>query len=203
MSTNKAKKMEMASPNPTGDEDDDDVGALIYREVQLRKAEAAALRLRQLPKSRRHQLLQPIKELQPPVKKQNKELPLTSQQYIGDSKRRKREFSDASPGKKIARKRFVYECSADGCTNQVVRGGVCMRHGAKVKRCSSEGCPNYARLGGVCIRHGAKVKQCSSEGCTNQARNGGVCRRHGAKGKRCSREGCTNVAIKGGVCSVH
>ena len=34
--------------------------------------------------------------------------------------------------------------------------------------------------GGVCIRHGAKVKRCSSEGCTNQAQNGGVCKRDGA-----------------------
>ncbi len=74
--------------------------------------------------------------------------------------------------------------------------------GARVKTFTIEGCTNTVIKGGLCRRHGAKVEQCSSEGCTNQARNGGVCRRHGAKGKRCSREGCTNVAIKGGVCSV-
>ena len=28
---------------------------------------------------------------------------------------------------------------------------------------------------GVCMRHGAKVKLCSIEGCTNQAQKGGVC----------------------------
>eukprot|EP00985_Skeletonema_marinoi_P013353 scaffold6595_cov92-Skeletonema_marinoi.AAC.1 len=42
-------------------------------------------------------------------------------------------------------------------------------HGAKEKRCSSEGCTNYSQKGGVCKRHGAKVKRkfCSSERCTN------------------------------------
>ena len=35
----------------------------------------------------------------------------------------------------------------------------------KVKLCSSEGCTKIAVRGGVCIRHGAKVKLCSSEGC--------------------------------------
>ena len=37
-----AKKMEEAPPDDNGEYDDDDVGALIYRESQLRKAEAAA-----------------------------------------------------------------------------------------------------------------------------------------------------------------
>eukprot|EP00985_Skeletonema_marinoi_P001399 scaffold564_cov97-Skeletonema_marinoi.AAC.1 len=82
-------------------------------------------------------------------------------------------------------------CSADGCTKFVQSGGVCVRHGAKVKRCSHEGCANQA---GLCIRHGAKVKRkkrCSIDECTNQAKFGGVCIRHGAKAKhtRCSCEG--------------
>eukprot|EP00986_Skeletonema_menzelii_P008071 scaffold3310_cov87-Skeletonema_menzelii.AAC.1 len=96
-------------------------------------------------------------------------------------------------------------CSSEGCTNQVRRRGMCWRHGAKVKvkRCSSEGCTNIVINGGVCIRHGAKVKRCSSEGCTNQAQKGGVCFRHGAKTKRCSSEGCTNNAQNGGVCIKH
>eukprot|EP00984_Skeletonema_dohrnii_P003511 scaffold1186_cov117-Skeletonema_dohrnii-CCMP3373.AAC.6 len=62
------------------------------------------------------------------------------------------------------------KCSAYGCTNENVvqqKGGVCTKHGAKVKRrCSREGCTNVAVQGGVCVRHGAKVKLCSSEGCT-------------------------------------
>jgi len=105
--------------------------------------------------------------------------------------------------KKVARKRRRYECSADGCTNHSVKGGVCIRHGAKVnpKKCSSEGCTNFVVNRGVCIKHGAKfnVKRCSSEGCTNKAKQGGVCKWHGAKVKvkRCSSEGCTNIALKG------
>ena len=75
-------------------------------------------------------------------------------------------------------------CSSDGCTNQVIKGGVCVKHGAKkeLKRCSSDGCTNQAQKGGVCIKHGAKYirKQCSSEECTNQVVKKGVCWRHGA-----------------------
>ena len=37
-----------------------------------------------------------------------------------------------------------------------------------------------AKQGGLCIQHGAKMKRCSSEGCTNQAQRRGVCKRHGA-----------------------
>eukprot|EP00984_Skeletonema_dohrnii_P012631 scaffold5152_cov79-Skeletonema_dohrnii-CCMP3373.AAC.2 len=56
-------------------------------------------------------------------------------------------------------KRFRRECSAEGCTNKAKRGGVCVRHGAKVNRCSSEGCPNQVVQGGVCARHGAKLQR--------------------------------------------
>jgi len=39
----------------------------------------------------------------------------------------------------------------------VVKGGVCMKHGAKkeYKRCSSDGCTNIAQRGGACIRLGS------------------------------------------------
>ena len=40
-----------------------------------------------------------------------------------------------------------------GCTNQVVRVGVCRRHGAG-RECSVDCCTNYAKSGGVCVRHG-------------------------------------------------
>ena len=84
--------------------------------------------------------------------------------------------------KKVDWKKYKKTCSADGCTNQVIKGGVCIEHGAKRKLCSSDGCTNQAKRGGVCIKHGAKVKPklCSAEGCTNQSRRGGVCKRHGA-----------------------
>ena len=73
-----------------------------------------------------------------------------------------------------------YECSADGCTKYVVNGGVCVRHGAKVKLCSSERCTNIVVNGGVCIRHGASVKRCNRAGCSNQVQRRGVCIKHGA-----------------------
>lgn len=37
--------------------------------------------------------------------------------------------------------------------------------------------------GGVCVNHGAKLKRCSHEGCTKQVVKGGVCWTHGAKGR--------------------
>ena len=74
-----------------------------------------------------------------------------------------------------------------------------MRHGARVKKytCSHEVCSNQSVKGGVCIRHGAEKKICSHEGCTKYAQVGGVCRRHGAKRKLSSHEGCINYAQKG------
>jgi hypothetical protein len=107
------------------------------------------------------------------------------------------------PQKKLDWRKYKKTCKADGCTNIVVKGGVCIKHGAKVKQCSSEGCSNYAVKGGVCIKHGAQVKPCNNEGCTNFAQRGGVCIKHGANIKRCSSEGCSNKAKKGGVCIRH
>ena len=36
------------------------------------------------------------------------------------------------------------DCSQDGCKNQVVQGGVCIKHGATVKRCSQDKCKNQS-----------------------------------------------------------
>jgi hypothetical protein len=100
-------------------------------------------------------------------------------------------------------KRGKKGCSVRGCKNQAQIGGVCMRHGAKVKLCSVRGCKNQAKKKGLCVKHGAKVKLCSVGGCKNQARDGGVCMRHGAKVKLCSVGGCKNQARDGGVCMRH
>ena len=99
----------------------------------------------------------------------------------------------------------VKRCSFEGCTNHVVKGGVCFTHGAKVeqKQCSFKGCTNWVVNGGVCVTHGAKRKLCSFEGCTNKVQKGGVCITHGAMTKRCSFEGCTNGVVNGGVCRRH
>lgn len=96
-------------------------------------------------------------------------------------------------------------CKIEGCSHYVVNGGVCIKHGAKRKRCSIEGCSNNAQQGGVCIKHGSKKYRydCSVEGCTHHSANGGVCKRHGAKKYICSSEGCTSRAQQGGVCIRH
>eukprot|EP00984_Skeletonema_dohrnii_P000460 scaffold158_cov103-Skeletonema_dohrnii-CCMP3373.AAC.3 len=63
--------------------------------------------------------------------------------------------------------------SIEGCsnTNKACKGGLCMRHGAKVKLCITGGYTNHAKNGGICRRHGAK----------NQLTTEGVCMKHGAK----------------------
>uniref|UniRef100_A0A7S2M596 WRKY19-like zinc finger domain-containing protein n=1 Tax=Skeletonema marinoi TaxID=267567 RepID=A0A7S2M596_9STRA len=84
----------------------------------------------------------------------------SDENYTQSDRKRKSSSTDevVAPKKVAARKkkRYIYICSADGCTNRVVSGGVCTRHGAKKKLCSTEGCTNQVKQGGVCWRHGAK-----------------------------------------------
>eukprot|EP00984_Skeletonema_dohrnii_P000266 scaffold86_cov98-Skeletonema_dohrnii-CCMP3373.AAC.3 len=122
---------------------------------------------------------------------------------LSDRKRKSSSTYMELPRKKVAHRRKI--CSSNGCTNQVVRSGVCIRHGATwtKKKCSSEGCSNFAMNGGVCLMHGAQKRLCRMEGCMNGVIQGGVCLRHGAKMKLCSSEGCTNLSKKGGVCHRH
>ena len=81
-------------------------------------------------------------------------------------------------------RKYQQTCKVIECTNKVVKGGVCIRHGASRKLCSYSKngvkCTSYAHKGGVCTSHGAKKKRCTSVGCTNQAMKGGLCRFHGA-----------------------
>eukprot|EP00984_Skeletonema_dohrnii_P015434 scaffold6670_cov81-Skeletonema_dohrnii-CCMP3373.AAC.2 len=102
-------------------------------------------------------------------------------------KRKSSEEEEEQSQSEVARKKYKYECPVDGCTNQVQNGGVCIKHGAEVKRCSSKGCTNGAIKGGVCKKHA--VEQLKKQICM-----------HGAKVKLCSSEGCTHYAFKGGVC---
>ena len=71
-------------------------------------------------------------------------------------------------------RKYRQTCKVIECANKVVKGGVCIRHGASRKLCSYSKngvkCTSYAHKGGVCTSHGAKKKRCSSVGCTNQAR---------------------------------
>ena len=111
-----------------------------------------------------------------------------------------------------------------------------MKHGAKYKRCSIEECTNYVVKGGVCKRHGAEKKECRANdtadtpSSTASATAAGAAKTVGApaprKSKRdsssiddgnktdgknvskkqkkvCSADGCTNQAHQGGVCKKH
>mmetsp|Transcript_20371 Transcript_20371/g.31060 ORF Transcript_20371/g.31060 Transcript_20371/m.31060 type:complete len:220 (+) Transcript_20371:83-742(+) len=97
----------------------------------------------------------------------------SDEKYTQSDRKRKSSSTDEvlAPKKVAARKkkRYIYICSADGCTNRVVSGGVCTRHGAKKKLCSTEGYTNQVKQGGVCWRHGAK-KICAA-GKDHQRRN--------------------------------
>ncbi len=206
----------------TMEDDEEDYGALIYRESQLRKAEAAAAAAvaavardakkkkkgltADVSSTRRHatstrKTSRPAGVNEPSVT--NSRSKVTSKRKRVDSPTHKEEQAT----KKVVRKKYTNRkiCTADGCTNVAKKGGVCVKHGASwtKKLCNNEGCTNGAVEGGVCMKHGAKIKQCNSEGCTNYAQNGGVCIKHGAKVKRCSNEGCTKYAVKGGVCVKH
>eukprot|EP00986_Skeletonema_menzelii_P005527 scaffold2043_cov149-Skeletonema_menzelii.AAC.13 len=158
----------MVTPNDSAVEEDD-VGALIYREIQLRAEEGGG-------SSRSCQEKESIICFEPSSNFNSEE--------IACYQPGKRESSSEKdqPRKKVTKKKYRDGCTADGRTNDAKRGGVFRRHGAKVKRklCSSEGCTNNAQRGGVCIRHGAKLKRCSSEGSTKKVQKGGMCKRHGA-----------------------
>jgi hypothetical protein len=68
-----------------------------------------------------------------------------------------------------------------------VKGGVCIKHGAIVKKymCSDPTCTNYSQKGGICIKHGAIVRRakCSDPTCNNNSVKGGLCKKHDAIAK--------------------
>jgi len=103
-------------------------------------------------------------------------------------------------------------CSQDGCTKAAQKEGVCIMHGAVVKRrnCSYKGCTNQVRKGGVCTKHGTSTRNekvahmiCSVEGCTRKAADSGTCKAKHNGYKLCKEEGCTKAAQRGGVCMKH
>jgi len=156
--------------------EEDDIGALIYKESQLRKREAAAAASAAKKNERSssastHRATSTHKTTTAAIRGDSSFATPESRQLV--EKRKQHLPTDVDegiqPAKKV-RKKHRYECFADGCTNKVIKGGVCVRHGAKDtakvkqrKRCSSEGCKNIVVRGGVCKRHGAKLKQCSNE----------------------------------------
>lgn len=81
---------------------------------------------------------------------------VTTVELLGDSLRRQQTLGlVGEPTLHLSKKRKRKECSADGCNNISNKGGVCIRHGAKIqrKKCSSPGCVNIAQKGGKCKRH--------------------------------------------------
>mmetsp|Transcript_18886 Transcript_18886/g.26897 ORF Transcript_18886/g.26897 Transcript_18886/m.26897 type:complete len:581 (+) Transcript_18886:160-1902(+) len=109
-------------------------------------------------------------------------------------------------------KRVRRKCTAPGCTNRVVQGGVCVTHGAKRKLCSYEGCSKAVKLAGFCSTHGPTRKKCdyidpsSSDPCARVAVQGGRCLSHGARRRFCAfpgKEVCTKNAVHGGYCKKH
>ena len=70
-------------------------------------------------------------------------------------------------------------CSFEGCSNKVQLGGACITHIAMRETVQSRWMYQQVIKGGVCVAHGAKLQRCCShEGCIW----GGVCLTHGTKG---------------------
>ena len=117
-----------------------------------------------------------------------------------------------SSSSSIKPKRVRRKCTAPGCTNRVVQGGVCVTHGAKRKLCSYAGCSKAVKLAGFCSTHGPTRKKCdyvdpsSGDPCARVAVQGGRCLSHGARRRFCAfpgKEVCTKNAVHGGYCKKH
>lgn len=83
----------------------------------------------------------------------------------------------------------------------MVRGGVCVKHGAK-RTCSVDGCTNHAcGRRGVCYSHGFRdhLPKCRIEGCNTIARRNGLCQKHLPR-IECGFVGCKNKRIVRGRC---
>ena len=94
------------------------------------------------------------------------------------------------------------QCSVKECTRQAINGGVCRRHGAKLKLCDRDGCSKRAKLGGFCFDH-SNVKRCTHySGCCNEAKSFGLCARHGGLVGLCYHKGCINQTYWG-LCQLH
>jgi hypothetical protein len=177
MSTKTSKLSKATAANASKNDEKEDLAALIYRESQLRK-KVAASDATDRAKTRKRSTTASTRRSTSTRQATAGCRDTTSDEMITrrTSLKRKRDLcgddAEQEVSTNVARKKYRYECSADGCTNQSQKGGVCMRHGAKVKvkLCSSEGCTNHVVNGGVCKKHGAKVKLCSNEGCTNKLR---------------------------------
>ena len=141
----------------SGEEEDEDYGALIYRESQLRKAEAAAAAVavaaaKDAKKKKKNSSADvrtstrrcaTTTSTQATSTAHSKSPMNISLRKKASKKKRELSTKDEELAQKRARWREANQknkklCSADGCTNKAVKGGVCIKHGATVKRCSIE-----------------------------------------------------------------
>jgi hypothetical protein len=83
----------------------------------------------------------------PSVVENNRPVETTKRKEVGASA--DADESGEAPKKKRVKKR----CSADGCTKQAVKGGMCIRHGAtwRKKECRADGLLMRGREGRVII----------------------------------------------------
>lgn len=115
MSTTRSHKNSVntgASPKQD-EEEEEDVGFLIYREVQLRKAEVAEIKAAS------------------PEESEEEDEDIGALIYM-EVQLRKAEAQRKR--KKVAKTRNRKKCCAGGCANRAVEGGVCKRQGAKSKK---------------------------------------------------------------------
>ena len=56
----------------------------------------------------------------------------------------------------------------------------CKSSSQRKKKCSMPECTKQAKVGGLCMKHGGKVKYrfCHAMGCSNVTQKGGYCKRH-------------------------
>ena len=113
------------------EEIEEDYGALIYRESQLRKAEAAAAAAAEKDakkkKTTRRRATTSTRATSAAVRRKD------VVNVAKGKSRSKEKRALATEDEELARKRarwrsYKKNCSADGCTNQAKNGGVCKRH---------------------------------------------------------------------------
>eukprot|EP00985_Skeletonema_marinoi_P023631 scaffold15840_cov142-Skeletonema_marinoi.AAC.5 len=143
---------------------EEDYATLIYQESQRRKAEAAravAVGKKKSPSTSTSAVRRTSTRIAIAAAQNDSSIDIARGRAA--AAKRKRKPSDKPAPRKVAKHKCIRLCSADGCTNQVQKQGLCFRHGAKFKLCSYEGCRKQAKVGGVCCRHGGK-KTCNYEG---------------------------------------
>ena len=120
------------------EEDEEDYGALIYKESQLRKAEAAAAAAAKDATKKKSSTTTSNRGRRATTSSRKKSAAVTSRDVV-DIRKGKPKRALATEDEKLARKRarwrennrkYKKTCSADRCTNQAKKGGVCTKHGA-------------------------------------------------------------------------